>query len=83
MQAQHPPPPGKASGAIGPTTSVRMDPYTPQLLGYGLAAIIGKGERGPAVHDALVRHGAVYFAAIAGCAAYMAACVQSVEVGRL
>ena len=75
-----PTPPGKPSGAIGPTTSVRMDPYTPALLEYGLAAIIGKGERGQAVKDALVNNGAVYFVAIAGCAAYMASCVQAVEV---
>ena len=75
-----PTPPGKASGAIGPTTSVRMDPYTPALLHYGLAAIIGKGGRGQAVKEALVKNGAVYFVAIAGCAAYMAACVQAVEV---
>lgn len=75
-----PTPPGKASGAIGPTTSVRMDPYTPQLLEYGVSAIIGKGERGEAVRNAFVACGAVYFAAVAGCAAYMAACVESVEV---
>lgn len=75
-----PTPPSKASGAIGPTTSVRMDPYTPQLLRYGLAAVIGKGERGETVRQAFVRCGAVYFAAVAGCAAYMASCVTRVEV---
>lgn len=75
-----PTPPGKASGAIGPTTSVRMDPYTPQLLLYGVSAIIGKGERSDAVRDAFVACGSVYFAAVAGCAAYMASCVKSVEV---
>lgn len=75
-----PTPPGKASGAIGPTTSVRMDAYTPQLLHYGMAAVIGKGERGEAVQQAFVENGAVYFAAAAGCAAYMAACVTAVEV---
>ena len=75
-----PTPPGKTSGAIGPTTSVRMDPYTPQLLAYGLSAIIGKGERGPEVKAALKEHGAVYFVAVAGCAAYMSACVENVEV---
>ncbi len=75
-----PTPPGKASGAIGPTTSVRMDAYTPQLLHYGLAAVIGKGERGEAVRQAFAACGAVYFAAVAGCAAYMAACVTHVEV---
>ena len=75
-----PTPPGKASGAIGPTTSVRMDPYTPQLLRYGMLAVIGKGDRGEETQRAFVENGAVYFTAVAGCAAYMAACVQSVEV---
>lgn len=74
-----PTPPGRTSGAIGPTTSVRMDPYTPQLLRYGVCAIIGKGERGAAVRQAFVDCGAVYFVAAAGCAAYMAACVTDVE----
>ncbi|NLI23072.1 MAG: TRZ/ATZ family protein [Clostridiales bacterium] len=75
-----PTPPGRACGAIGPTTSVRMDTFTPDLLRYGLAAIIGKGERGEAVRRALMETGAVYFAAIAGCAAYMADCVLEMEV---
>lgn len=75
-----PTPPGKASGAIGPTTSERMDPFTPQLLAYGVAAVIGKGARSAAVNRAFVESGAVYFAAVAGCAAYMAACVEAVEV---
>jgi fumarate hydratase subunit beta len=75
-----PTPPGRACGAIGPTTSVRMDPYTLQLLHYGVRALIGKGERGPAVISALRETGAVYFTAVGGCAAYMAACVESVTV---
>lgn len=75
-----PTPPGRASGSIGPTTSVRMDPYTPQLLHYGLRAIIGKGERGQAVRDALMETGSVYFVAAAGCAAYMADCIENVQV---
>lgn len=75
-----PTPPGKASGAIGPTTSERMDPFTPQLLAYGVSAVIGKGARSPAVNQAFVESGAVYFAAVAGCAAYMAACVEATEV---
>jgi fumarate hydratase subunit beta len=75
-----PTPPGRACGAIGPTTSVRMDAFTPQLLRYGMAAAIGKGERGSAVRRAFAECGAVYFAAVAGCAAYMAACVTDVEV---
>lgn len=75
-----PAPPGRAVGAIGPTTSVRMDPYTPRLLDYGLRAIIGKGDRSQAVAEALRQNGAVYFAAVGGCAAYMAKCVERCEV---
>lgn len=75
-----PTPPGHASGAIGPTTSIRMDPFTPALLEEGLLAIIGKGDRGEAVKQAIISHGAVYFTAPAGCAAYLASCVESVTV---
>ena len=75
-----PPPPGKPTGAIGPTTSVRMDAYTPKLLRYGVNALIGKGDRTQPVRDALAECGAVYFAAIGGCAAYMAACVKRCDV---
>ena len=75
-----PAPPGRASGAIGPTTSVRMDPFTPALLRQGLKAIIGKGDRGDAVKRAITEYGAVYFTAPAGCAAYLSACVETVEV---
>jgi len=75
-----PPPPGKPTGAIGPTTSVRMDAYTPQLLRYGVNALIGKGGRTQPVMAALIENDAVYFAAIGGCAAYMAACVESCDV---
>lgn len=75
-----PTPPGRACGAIGPTTSVRMDAYTPQMLHYGVNAMIGKGGRGEEVKRAIRETGAVYFAAIGGCAAYMAACVQKLDV---
>ena len=75
-----PTPPGKACGSIGPTTSVRMDPYTPQLLLYGLRAIIGKGDRSESVRQAFRETRTVYFAAVGGCAAQMAACVESCEV---
>ena len=75
-----PTPPGRTSGAIGPTTSVRMDPFTPALLKEGLLAIIGKGDRGADVKRAIQENGAVYFTAPAGCAAYLSACVKSVEV---
>ena len=75
-----PTPPGRASGAIGPTTSVRMDAYTPQMLHYGVNALIGKGGRGQTVKKALQETGSVYFAAIGGCAAYMAACIEQLDV---
>ncbi len=75
-----PTPPGRVSGAIGPTTSFRMDKFTPMLLERGLKAIIGKGDRGEEVKQAIVENGAVYFTAPAGCAAYLSACIESVEV---
>lgn len=75
-----PTPPGRVAGAIGPTTSVRMDAFTPALLEEGLTAIIGKGDRGDAVKQAIVEHGAVYFSAPAGCAAYLSACIEKIEV---
>ena len=64
--------PGYASGPAGPTTSGRMDPYTIPLLELGVRGLIGKGIRSPAVVDALVRCGAVYFAAAGGAAALLA-----------
>lgn len=75
-----PTPPGRASGSIGPTTSMRMDPYTPALLHYGVNALIGKGGRSPSVKEVLTETGSVYFAAIGGCAAYMAACIRQLDV---
>jgi fumarate hydratase subunit beta len=74
-----PTPPGRVSGAIGPTTSARMDSFTPQLLRYGVRAVIGKGARSDAVNEAFVNAGAVYFAAAGGCAAYLASCIVGVE----
>ncbi|MBN1777372.1 MAG: Fe-S-containing hydro-lyase [Clostridiales bacterium] len=74
-----PAPPGRVSGAIGPTTSFRMDAFTPALLERGLQAIIGKGDRGAEVIRAIKQAGAVYFTAPAGCAAYLSKCVKSVE----
>ena len=75
-----PTPPGRASGAIGPTTSMRMDAYTPAMLHYGVNALIGKGGRNEAVKQALMETGSVYFAAVGGCAAYMAACIEELTV---
>ena len=72
--------PGEVVGAIGPTTSVRMDMFTPRLLDQGLAGMIGKGGRGPAVVESMRKNGAVYFIAIGGAAALMAGCIRSLEV---
>lgn len=64
-----PTPEGRVIGSCGPTTSGRMDPYSPRLLDLGLAAMIGKGERNSAVCDAIVRNKSVYFCAIGGAGA--------------
>lgn len=72
--------PGQVIGSAGPTTSGRMDAYTPRLLELGLAAMIGKGARNQAVKDAVVRRGAVYFAALGGAGALMADSVKALEV---
>ena len=72
--------PGCAIGAAGPTTSGRMDAYTPRLLDLGLACMIGKGKRSEAVKQSVVQNGAVYLAAIGGAGALMANSVQSCEV---
>lgn len=72
--------PGRPIGSAGPTTSYRMDPYTPALLKAGLKGMIGKGNRSQAVRDALQRYRAVYFAAVGGAAALVAATVRTSEV---
>lgn len=71
---------GMAVGSCGPTTSGRMDPYAPRLLDLGLRAMIGKGDRSPAVVDAICRNSAVYFAAVGGAGALIARCIKKVEV---
>lgn len=71
---------GMAVGSCGPTTSGRMDPYTPRLLDLGLRAMIGKGDRSDAVVDAIARNGAVYFAAVGGAGALIARCIVSSRV---
>jgi len=75
-----PAPPGRVIGSAGPTTSYRMDPFTPQLLELGLKATIGKGPRSEEVVRAMQRHRAVYFAAIGGAAALIASCVKECEI---
>ncbi len=69
--------PGQVIGSIGPTTSGRMDAYTPLLMAKGLRAMIGKGLRNEEVMAALKREKGVYFAAIGGAAALMAQCVTA------
>jgi fumarate hydratase subunit beta len=75
-----PAPPGRVIGAAGPTTSYRMDPYTPKLLELGLKGMIGKGKRSKEVIDAMVKYKAVYLAAIGGAGALMAQAVKEAQV---
>jgi fumarate hydratase subunit beta len=72
--------PGYAVGSAGPTTSYRMDPYTPQLLELGLKGMIGKGARSAEVIDAMKKHGAVYLGAVGGAAALIAKAIKKAEV---
>lgn len=74
-----PTPDGMVIGSCGPTTSGRMDVYSPRLLDLGLAAMIGKGERNKAVCDAIVRNKAVYFCAIGGAGALYARQIKKCE----
>lgn len=62
---------GKVIGSAGPTTSSRMDKYTPALLDLGLKGMIGKGKRSPEVIDSIKKNGAVYFAAVGGAGALL------------
>jgi fumarate hydratase subunit beta len=75
-----PPRPGRATGAFGPTTSMRMDPFTPPLLKAGMKACMGKGNRGPEVQEALKQYHAVYFMAIGGAGAMLSQYVKKLEV---
>ena len=72
--------PGQAIGSAGPTTSYRMDAYSPTLIREGLTGMIGKGKRGPEVIEAMKTHGAVYFGAIGGCGALLSKCIKKAEV---
>ncbi len=71
---------GRVIGSAGPTTSSRMDPYTPRLLDMGLGAMIGKGKRSAEVLEAIVRNGAVYFAAVGGAGALLSKQIKKAEV---
>ncbi|MCD6399375.1 Fe-S-containing hydro-lyase [candidate division WOR-3 bacterium] len=72
--------PGMPIGSAGPTTSYRMDPYTPKLLELGLAGMIGKGQRSEIVVNAMKKYGAVYFAAVGGAAALIAKSVREAKI---
>lgn len=71
---------GQVIGSAGPTTSTRMDKYTPKLLDLGLRGMIGKGKRSPEVIDAMKRNTAVYFAAVGGAGALLSKCIKKAEV---
>ncbi len=71
---------GRPIGSAGPTTASRMDKYAPHLMDLGLAGMIGKGKRSQAVMDAIVRNGAVYFAAVGGAGALLSKSIIASEV---
>ena len=71
---------GRPIGSAGPTTASRMDKYTPSLLDLGLKGMIGKGKRTDAVRQAIIRNGAVYFAAVGGAGALLSKAILSSEV---
>ncbi len=75
-----PAPNGFAVGSCGPTTSARMDEFTPRLLDLGVAAMIGKGERNSAVMVSIVKNKAVYFCAIGGAGALASKCIKECNV---
>jgi fumarate hydratase subunit beta len=72
--------PGNVIGSAGPTTSYRMDAYTPKLLEKGLKGMIGKGLRSQEVVDSMIKNGAVYFAAIGGAGALISKCIKKAEI---
>ena len=72
--------PGDVLGPAGPTTASRMDPYSPLLIERGLRGMVGKGRRSQTVRDSMTEHGCVYFGAVEGTAALLAARVKEAEV---
>ncbi len=75
-----PPRPGEVIGSAGPTTSYRMDPYTPALLSAGLKGMLGKGARSKEVLEAIAKYKAVYFGAIGGIGALLSQRIIKAEV---
>ena len=72
--------PGEVICSAGPTTSYRMDAYSPTLIELGLTGMIGKGKRNEAVVSAMKEYGAVYFGAIGGCGALLSRCIKKAEI---
>lgn len=72
--------PGKVIGSAGPTSSYRMDAYSPRLIAEGLKGMIGKGMRSAEVKEAMKRHKAVYLGAIGGAGALISSCIRQAEV---
>ena len=72
--------PGQVIGSAGPTTSYRMDAYSPLLITMGQTGMIGKGKRGAEVISAMKEHKAVYFGAIGGCGALLSKCIKKAEI---
>lgn len=71
---------GQVIGSAGPTTSSRMDKYTPDMLDAGLKGMVGKGKRSTEVVEAIKRNHAVYFAAVGGAGALLAQCIKEAQV---
>ena len=72
--------PGQVIGSAGPTTSYRMDAYSPSLIALGQTGMLGKGKRSREVVDAMKTYGCVYFGAIGGCGALLSKCIKKAEV---
>ena len=72
--------PGQAIGSAGPTTSYRMDAYSPTLIALGQTGMIGKGKRNAEVVAAMKEYGAVYFGATGGCGALLSKCIKKAEI---
>ena len=71
---------GQVIGSAGPTTSSRMDKYTPDMLDLGLKGMVGKGKRSAEVIEAIKRNGSVYYAAVGGAGALLSKCIKSAEI---
>ena len=72
--------PGQVIGSAGPTTSYRMDAYSPAMIAAGETGMIGKGKRSAEVVEAMKQYGAVYFAAIGGAGALLSSCIKEAEI---